>query len=48
VLSGFSQCFGFDFGFAFLVRAFLRARSLPAVAGVSVVNLGFGCGYATL
>jgi hypothetical protein len=46
--SGFSQCSGFDFGFAFIVRAFLRASSLPAVAGVSVVNFGFGCGYTTL
>jgi hypothetical protein len=28
VLSGFSQCFGFDFGFAFLIRAFLRSTNL--------------------
>jgi hypothetical protein len=39
----------FDFGFAFLIRAFLRASSLPAVAGVSVVNFGFvvnSCSFA--
>jgi hypothetical protein len=47
--SRFAQCsqvLGSAFGFCFIPQAFLRVRSLPAVAGVSVVNFGFVVKFA--